>query len=154
MQSEYAQGNYLEQEILSANGVELVLILYRAALESLDQARTCLRRGDIAGRSKAISKAAAVLGELTGSVNRAQGGELAASLIELYDYMQRRLLEANIHQLEEPLAETGRLLGTLMEAWSQVPAAELAATPTAEPAPFPLSEPDLEYAGTPQSWSL
>jgi flagellar secretion chaperone FliS len=152
MQSEYAQGNYLEQEILSANGVELVLILYRSALESLDQARTCLRRGDIAGRSKAISKAVAVLMELTGSVNREHGGEMAANLIELYDYMQRRLLEANIHQLDEPLAETGRLLGTLLEAWAQGPAAELAAT--GETAPVPLSEPHLEYAGAPQSWSL
>jgi flagellin-specific chaperone FliS len=73
---------------------------------------------------------------------------MAANLIELYDYLQRRLLEANIRQIDEPLAEAGRLISTLLEAWS--------GCRTAAPAPDPLAayacEP--EYAGASQGWSL
>jgi flagellar protein FliS len=146
----YAQGNYLEQEILSADGVELVRILYRAALDSVDRARTCLRQGDIAGRSKAISKAVAILSELSASVSREQGGAVAVNLIELYDYLQRRLLDANMQQIDEPLAEAGRLLSTLLEAWANGPAT--APAPAAELMPVPAGEP--EYAGASHGWSL
>jgi flagellin-specific chaperone FliS len=63
MMGAYAQDSYLEQEILSADGIELIRILYRAALDSVDRARACLAQGDIAGRSKAISKTVAILAE-------------------------------------------------------------------------------------------
>ena len=54
MMTATAYDNYLESEVLSADPVKLVTILYRAALESLGTARRCLYDGDIAGRVKAI----------------------------------------------------------------------------------------------------
>lgn len=108
---------YLESKIFSADPVELVQILYRAALESAASARRYLQQGDVAGRSREISRAMAILTELMLSVDRASGGPLAQNLVELYDYMQRRLIEANVEQSEAPLAEVGRLLATLLEGW-------------------------------------
>ncbi len=108
---------YLESTILAADPVELVEIAYKAAIEAVGEARRALRRGDIAARAKAISRASAIVVELMLAVNREQGGPLAYNLIELYDYMQRRLIEANAEQAEPPLAEVGRLLATLLEGW-------------------------------------
>ncbi|HBY61333.1 MAG TPA: flagellar export chaperone FliS, partial [Solibacterales bacterium] len=39
--------------------------------------------------------------------------------IELYDYMQRRLLEANARQEDAPLAEVERLLSTVRDGWEE-----------------------------------
>lgn len=112
-----AQDIYLESRILSADGVELVRILYQAALESVEKARRHLKEGDIAARSREITRAAAVLSELAVSLDLDAGGALSRNLLELYDYMQRRLLEANFLQSEPILAEVSRLLATLLEGW-------------------------------------
>lgn len=95
-----AQDVYLESRVLSADGVELVQILFQAALESVEKARRHLSQGDIAARSKEITKASAILAELALSLDHSAGGDLSRTLLELYDYMQRRLLEANIQQSE------------------------------------------------------
>lgn len=109
--------NYLEAEVMSAEPVRLVQMLYRGALDAIDDARGCLKSGDIAARSAAVTKAVAILQELIASLNFDAGGELSRNLAELYDYAQKRLLEANVHQADEPLAEVQRLLEPLLEAW-------------------------------------
>jgi flagellar protein FliS len=136
-----AQDMYLESRILSADGVELVRILYRAALESVEKARRHLEEGDIAARSREITRAAAVIAELAVSLDYDAGGALSRNLIELYDYMQRRLLEANFYQSEPILAEVSRLLATLLEGW-------MSCEPNVRQWPeAPIAEPEPEYAG-------
>jgi flagellar protein FliS len=141
-----AQQAYIESRILSADPLELVQILYESALESVDKARRHLRNGDIAARSKEISKVCAILVELQGSVKHEAEPALAGNLVELYDYMGRRLIEANFHQADAPLGEVSRLLGTLLEGW-------LNCRPEAEPqeAAIAPAEDAAEYAG--QAWT-
>ncbi len=143
-----AREAYLESKILSADPLELIRILYQAALEAVAQARRCLAEGDIPGRSRQISRAHGILTELALSINHEAGGSLSRSLAELYDYMQRRLIEAHVQQSEQPLAEVAELLGTLLEGWREC-------RPEAEPlgpaaqAPYPAQA--GEYVA--QSWS-
>jgi len=112
-----AGDRYLEAEVLSASPVKLVAILYRAAMETVAAARRHLRDGDIRERSRNVAKAAAILNELMRSLNHSTGGEISRNLLELYAYMQTRLIEANTGQIEAPLAEVEQLLGTLADAW-------------------------------------
>src|SRR5439155_10922334 len=86
---------------------------------AVDTAREHLRAGNIAGRSRAITKAQMIVIELASSVDRSQSAEIAGRLVALYDYMLGRLTEANIQQEDRPLAEVSRLLMTLQEGWSQ-----------------------------------
>ena len=109
--------NYLEAQVMSADPIQLVQILYRAALDSVRTARECLRRGEIAGRSRSITKALGILSELITSLDHERGGEISANLIRLYDYIQRLLMDANFRQIDEPMAEAESLLSTLLEAW-------------------------------------
>jgi flagellar protein FliS len=102
----------------------LVRLLYDHALRSVKTARAMLQEGDIAARSNAISKASESLGLLAGSLNLEQGGEISRNLLALYGYMQNRLLDANLSQTDDPLAEVQRLLATLQSAWSQLADAE------------------------------
>jgi flagellar secretion chaperone FliS len=108
---------YLENRVLGASPIELLRMLYTAAIQAVQSARTHLGSGDIAARSKAISQAQAILNELDCSLDRDGGGELAARLSQLYEYMQTRLTQANLDQSEVPLTEVERLLNTLQEGW-------------------------------------
>ena len=111
---------YLQASVLTAEPVELVRILHRTALESLQDARVRLAAGDIPGRSAAISKIMNIVRELSLSVNHEGEPVLARTLVELYDYMQRRLLAGQLEQSEKPLSEVEGLLSTLGEAWEKV----------------------------------
>ena len=114
------QDAYLESQVLSADAVELVRLLYRAAADAVRSAGAHLAAGRIADRSRQISKAHAILSQLSASLDPVRGGALSRSLAELYDYMQRRLLEANMRQQAAPLKEVESLLATLLEGWDQV----------------------------------
>jgi flagellar secretion chaperone FliS len=153
---------YMELSITSATPLELVRMLYTAALDSVREARQFLAAGQIRERSAAISRTLEILAELNGSLDPA-AGELAERLAALYDYMQRRLIEANFQQTDAPMAETAALLTTLAEAWNQISVQPTEDAPSPAPdvtreddisSPWavpPASEP-LEYAAS--GWSF
>jgi flagellar protein FliS len=117
---------YEENRILSASPLGLVRILYAAATRAVQNARKQLRIGNIAARSREITKAQEILLELAASVDPSKAPEFGERLLALYGYMQARLIEANLEQNDGPLAEVGTLLDPLQEAWSQVKEPELA----------------------------
>ena len=94
-------------------------LLYQACTESVREARHHLAAGDIAARCQSISKAHRILAELTAALDHERGGDLSQRLARLYDYMQRRLLEANMRQDDAPMSEVLGLLSTLAEAWER-----------------------------------
>src|SRR5438105_10678788 len=96
---------YLESRVLSADPVELVHMLYQACVQAVREARHHLAQGEIAERSRAINGACEILMELNGALDRQRGGDLSVRLAQLYDYMQTRLLDANMQQSDAPLAE-------------------------------------------------
>ena len=114
---------YLESEVLSADPLKLVNLLYRAAIDSVRAARRHLAAGEIRERSRKVFKAWKIVQELRRSLDEQRGGEISRSLRELYVYMQGRLLEANARQKDAPLEEVERLLSTLSEGWLATSAA-------------------------------
>jgi len=116
-----AEHVYLETSVMQADPMALVKMLYRAAIDSVSRARMHLTRGEIRQRSLAISKAQEILSELAQAVDQKRGGDLAVRLLDLYDYMGRRLQEANFSQVEPPLVEVERLMTTLLEGWEMCP---------------------------------
>jgi len=148
---------YLDTQVLSADPLELVHILYEHTLAMVADARRCLAEGDIAGRGRAISRAIAAIDELDCSLDRQAGGSIARNLAALYQYMRSRLLTANIRQEDAPLAEVESLLRTLGEAWRAIrPAGQAERSAAAGAGAAPAfgafaAEPQVELAG--QGWS-
>jgi flagellar secretion chaperone FliS len=124
---------YLETEILSASPVRLVELLYRGAIEAARGARTAVEHGQIAERNRQIARAQAILCELALSLDHDRGGPLSRDLVELYDYMQRRLNEANAQQRAEQIDEVRGLLETLLESWVALSARDSEDIETAMP---------------------
>jgi flagellar protein FliS len=149
-----ANDTYLENRVLSADPIELVRMLYQAADGAVRAARGHLAAGDIAARSNAIGRACDILAELTGSLDRDRGGEIADRLAQLYDYITRRLVEANTLQQDAPLAEVLGLLGTLAEAWDGVQQALQPVVTAAAPNPWERpAAPDPAPAFVSNPWS-
>ncbi len=155
---------YLESKVLTADPVELVCLLYRGSVDAVRDAQACLAGGRILERARALSKAHAILGHLSGTLDVERGGTLSRRLAELYDYMQRRLIEANRTQQGEPLREVERLLADLLDGWERIGTGEAAPAERAPLAGAAADEsvggypygfdapPGVEYAA--QSWSL
>jgi flagellar protein FliS len=144
---------YLESRILSADPIELVNLLYQACTGAVREARHHLAAGDIAARSRSISKASEILIELTSSLDHERGGEISQRLGQLYDYMLRRLTEANFQQSDAPLAEVLGLLSTLTEAWEGLKSKEKPAVTAASPWGQALPQ-EAASAGAAQAWSF
>jgi flagellar protein FliS len=108
----------VETGVAAASPQRLVVMLYEGAVKAVNAARAALARGDVAGRGAAISKAIAIVDEgLRPALDLNAGGEIAANLAALYDYIVNRLLYANLKQDEASLDEAGRLLSELKGAW-------------------------------------
>jgi flagellar secretion chaperone FliS len=151
-----SQAAYLESKILSADAVGLISILYDAALDSVRDAIELLRAEDIPARSQAICKALDIIDLLNASLDNQAGGDISRNLASLYVYIRQRLLDANLSQTEDPLAEVVSLLTTLAEAWrgirSERETAEGASAPEVAPAETqPVSNP---WEMAPQQVSL
>lgn len=108
----------VETGVMGASPHRLIAMLYEGARKAIAQARMHLQNGNVAARGEAIGKAIRIIQSgLQQSLNREVGGEIAARLDALYEYMARRLLQANIKQSESMLIEVDGLLATLEEAW-------------------------------------
>jgi flagellar secretion chaperone FliS len=110
-----------------ANPHQLILMLMNGALERLAQARGAIERRDIALKGAAISKATTIIGGLQGSLDRNQAPDYVDNLERLYEYMQRRLLEANLKNDVAIVDEVSDLMHTLKSSWQEIdPAAQAA----------------------------
>ncbi|RXK52998.1 flagellar export chaperone FliS [Oleiharenicola lentus] len=124
----YAQNyarTYRANSILTASPGQLVLLLFDAALNSLaiarkacDESVTDPRKLEVVHSQ--LVKAQKIIAELQGTLNLEAGGEFARTMYRLYDYYDRRLLEANLKKESAPIAEVERLLGEVRNAWSEM----------------------------------
>ncbi len=100
---------------------QLVGMLFDGALDRLAQARHAMQMGQIAVKGERIGKAISILGGLRESLNHEFDPQFAGNLDGLYEYMQRRLLEASLHNAEPALDEVAGLLRELKAGWDAIP---------------------------------
>lgn len=122
--SGYAR-TYRATAVLTASPGQLVLMLYDGALKALAIARDAFAHSaEDPSRIQVINeqllKAQAIINELQAGLNMEVGGEFARTMHRLYDYHNRRLLEANLRKQVEPVIEVERLVRELREAWAQM----------------------------------
>lgn len=115
---------YRANSVLTASPGQLVLMLYDGALKAMALAKEAFASPDTARRIENINtqllKAQAILTELQNGLNLDAGGEFARTMHRLYDYHNRRLLEANVRKQVEPVIEVERLVRELRDAWAQM----------------------------------
>ena len=117
----YAQVG-VETGVASADPHRLIGMLYDGLQQSLAQAREAMQEKQIAQKGESISKSIRILEEgLRASLDRQRGGDIAAQLDSLYEYMISRLLAANLRNDMAALDEVKRLITELSDAWQAMP---------------------------------
>jgi flagellar protein FliS len=109
---------YVRQRVQSASPVELIRILYEAAVQSVDEAIRALQSGDILKRGRSVTKTIEILSELRIALRYDVQPEYCRTLAGLYSYMQTQLIRAHSEQSESLLLEVSRLLKTLLDGWT------------------------------------
>lgn len=106
--------------VADASPHRLIQMLMRGAQEKIAFARGYLARGDFEEKGRHIGAAAAIVEALHTSLDMAKGEAIAANLAALYEYMNRRLLEANLENDDARLAEVAGLLGQIQSGWDAI----------------------------------
>ncbi|WP_333896538.1 flagellar export chaperone FliS [Mixta calida] len=116
----YAQVG-VESAVMSASPHQLVVLLFDGALSAMKKATILMEQGDIPGKGQALSKAINIISNgLRAGLNHEAGGEIAGNLDDLYEYMTRRLLQANLNNDLAAIEEVERLLTNIADAWKEI----------------------------------
>jgi flagellar protein FliS len=108
----------LETGVAAASPHKLIVMLFDGAQTSLTIALAEMQAKNIAAKGRVISKAIRIIEEgLRASLDQSAGGEIAGSLDSLYQYISRRLVQANLENKPEYIEEAQQLLGELRGAW-------------------------------------
>jgi flagellar protein FliS len=97
-------------------------MLYDGARVRTSHAKLALAAGDYALARGHILKAQAIVGELLSALDMS-AGEIARNLFRIYEYVNYRLIEANLKHNIAALDAVLRILGELREGWSGMTAA-------------------------------
>ncbi len=115
----YQQVN-VHSRVVDASPHRLIQMLFEGALERIAQAKGAMVHGNRAQKGELIGKAVKIVQGLQGSLSDNEGGDLAANLDDLYDYIVRRLIQANSANDLAGLDECARLLGEIKGAWDGI----------------------------------
>lgn len=108
-----------QTSIVDADPHRLVQLLFEGALARISAAKGHIARKEYDKKSNQINSAINIIGGLQESLNL-DAGELALNLERLYDYMIRRLFEANVRNSVEMLEEVTNLLLQIKSAWDEI----------------------------------
>lgn len=108
-----------QTSIVDADPHRLVQILMENALQKLAFAKASMARNDIHDKGLNISLALSIIEALQTSLNKEEGGDIADNLDELYAYMIKTLLEANLHSDIDKVDEIIKLLSVVKDGWDK-----------------------------------
>lgn len=111
----------IESGVAAADPHKLILMLYQGALLAIASAKNQMLRKQTAAKGASITKAIKIIDEgLKACLDVKAGGEIGQNLSDLYDYMNQRLLIANLKNDVAMLDEVSNLLGGLKDAWEKI----------------------------------
>jgi len=110
-----------QSEIKIADPHRLIQMLTEGALERISRAKNFMQHNDIAEKGRHISWAISIIEGLRLSLDLEKCGEIAANLDVLYDYMNRRLVQANAENNATFLDEVVSLIREIKSGWDAIP---------------------------------
>jgi len=115
----------METAALSASPHQLIAMLFDAAATSIAMARFHMGHKRIQAKAEATSRAINIIdnglkASLDPEAGGAAGKRLVENLSELYDYLVRKLMYANLHNDVAALDEAARLLESVASAWREI----------------------------------
>jgi flagellar protein FliS len=115
-----AAQQYRQTQIMTANQIQLIVLLYDSAIQSLELAREAIGTNNYKDKARFLDRALAIVGELSSVLDFERGGEIAKSLHRLYEFVLHQCTQANLRHSGKHLDAPIRCLVTLREGWHVV----------------------------------
>lgn len=109
---------YKQNSVTTASPGELTLMLYNGCLKFLNKAKQSIADKNIEERNHYIQRSQAIIGELMATLN--MDIEISKQMLPLYEYMSRRLTEANIQNDSSIIEEVEGLVTEFRDTWKEV----------------------------------
>ncbi|WP_141432936.1 flagellar export chaperone FliS [Bacillus sp. 03113] len=110
--------SYQQNSVNTASPGELTLMLYNGCLKFIHLAKKAIINKNIEEKNTNIQKAQKIIQELMVTLN--MDLEISKNMMSLYDYMNRRLMEANIQNDTSILDEVEGLVTEFRDTWKEV----------------------------------
>jgi flagellar protein FliS len=111
--------SYRKTQILTASPVELMLMLYEAAIAACEQARDRINARDYESSHVLLVRAENIVSELSAGLRRDVHPELVSNLARLLEFVFYRLFEANLSRGTRCIDEALMVLTTLRDGWRE-----------------------------------
>jgi flagellar protein FliS len=133
---------YRHDAVLSASPLGLVVLLYDAALKSLNRAIRAIEAHDIEQRVQALNHVLSILAHFQQTLDLEQGGEVARNLDHFYHAGRAMIMEATFSQSADPLKELAGQMQDLRDSWKEAERRE-----SGLPEMLPYMESDMSAGG-------
>ena len=114
----HPQDAYRRQDILTANSLDLIVMLYDALKKNIVLGRKNIAKQNASAAHKHLVKAQEIVSELVNSLD--MNYEIAEDLLSLYEFILRNLEDANLRKDSEPLEPLMEIVDELRSAWSEI----------------------------------
>jgi len=111
---------YLKTKVMTASPEELRLMLYDGALKFCRQARDAIGKGEIENTHNNLIRAQKIVMELSTSLRHDMAPELCERLSALYNFIYRRLVDANVNRDNDAVDEAMQLIEYERETWQML----------------------------------
>lgn len=119
MPTKTAYKEYKQVQVNTANRKKLLIMLYQGCIKFLRLAKKNIEEENIEEANNYLIRSQDIILELMNTLDHEKGGELADRLYNLYDFMNRQLLQANIKKKVEPIEIVEDMMMELLGTWNQ-----------------------------------
>ncbi|MEK4484813.1 flagellar export chaperone FliS [Psychrobacillus sp. FSL H8-0484] len=109
---------YKNNSVSTASPGELTLMLYNGCLKFLGKAKVAITEKNIQEKNINLQKSQNIIQELMVTLN--MNIEISKSMMQMYEYMNHRLIEANIKNSVEVIEEVEGYVTEFRDTWKQV----------------------------------
>ncbi|HWI47287.1 MAG TPA: flagellar export chaperone FliS [Rummeliibacillus sp.] len=109
---------YKQNSVNTASPGELTLMLYNGCIKFIHQGEKAIEQQNKEKTNENIKKAQAIISELMATLDMKY--DISKQMLPLYEYMHRRLIEANLKNDIEILKEIEGLVTEFRDTWKEV----------------------------------
>ena len=114
-----AKLSYRANAVRGATPIELVVILFDAAIDDMRRALTAIRAGDIEERVAAVRHAMLILHQLQGTLDFERGGQVARQFEQFYNVIRAKLLESQLRNSAELMEQQIQFMSEVRDCWCE-----------------------------------
>ncbi len=112
--------SYKKSQVETSDQLSLILMLYDRAILLLNKAKKEISEKKLEEKHHSLTKARDIVFELIQSLDQDKGEEIAFSLLRLYDFVIREIMDADANQNTKAIDNAKGILSELRDSWKEI----------------------------------